>query len=906
MKFRALIFIFCVFSLSFLFALAQAGNEPSAPAGAPHPTWNNLGLEINNTPGNTPQQIPRIAQAAGGGFLVVWEDGRYGYSRVFAQKIDSQGNKLWNAAGVGACDTNGNQNNPRLIDDGRGGAIIVWQGYSNGNSDIFAQHISSRGELLWGESAIVICSAEAGQFAPELVSDGFGGAIIVWHDYRGGAGEDIYAQRVAQNGALVWKENGLPICAANGTQWHPKIAGDGMGGAVITWADGRASSADNNIYGQRVDASGKILWEKDGLSVCSAAQNQEQPVIMAVDKGAAIAWNDSRNGNVDIYCQKINLEGAPLWEKDGVAAAAASFGQTGPKLAPDGLGGVVVAWTDAREEETAIFAQRIMSDGKINWEENGRLIAKSPGKQENPEILKCSTLDWVILWEDHRKGFPLLFAQKINSAGIILWQEGGIPLALTARPQEKASAVLAPDGNIAVAWQDSRGGNFDIFAQAFSFEGAPVWEKGGTLVCNTQGSVVHQNAGMIESGRGEMIIAFEDARSGFLNIYVQKISRDGVLLWGKNAVPVAKVKADQAGPQLVSDGAGGAIICWEDQRTPDLPKIFAQRISSSGKKIWNEGSLSIAKIDSRQTRPQIIADGNGGAIMIWEDERDPLSLKDIYGQKVSGQGELLWGKNGIAICGDNGDQTETAIISDNSGGAYIAWTDYRRGERNPDIYTQRVEAAGKLVWQKDGIPVCGAPDVQRTPQLTVNREGNVVVAWTDKGGGSYDIYAQSLNPEGKTFWLTDGIPINQSARTQQNPKLDKNLILVWEDYRYGNWDLFAGIVMPQGKLAWGEEGVPVISLPLTQYAPQIAAWKNEGTIITWEDYRNGKQYEIFFQKLNLQGKPVWQENGVAVKTSNGSRAPKILAMPDDDSFVIVWEDYTHGGKALFGQRFTAD
>jgi len=873
-------------------------------AAEPKPGWGTYGLEITNAPGNTSQQNPKMISSADGNFLIIWEDGRAGYTRIYAQKIDPSGNKLWPEPGIGLCQAGGNQNYAQLVEDGSGGLIVVWQGYGNGNADIFAQHLSSRGERLWGESGLTVCKAEAGQFAPELVSDGAGGAIITWHDYRSGTGEDIYAQRVDKDGNLLWKADGIPICDTAGTQWYPKIAGDGLGGAIIVWTDGRISSADNQIYGQRVDPAGKILWEKDGLPICSAPQNQERPVIIESEKGAIVAWNDSRSENLDIYAQKVNLEGKTLWAKDGVVITAAPFAQSNPKLASDGSGGAIFVWTDNRQEENEIFAQRVISDGRCLWKENGRQVAIPLGRQENPEIVKLNkSQDWVIIWEDYRKGYPLLFAQKLNSAGINLWQDSGNLLAPSTKPQERPSAAISAKDEAVLVWQDRRHGNYDIYSQKLSKEGLQAWGKDGSIICDSPGAVIHQNAGMIGTGKGEVIFVFEDARSGYLNIYAQKVNKRGFLLWGKDGIPVAKVKAEQTLPQLISDGAGGAIISWEDQREPNFTRVYAQRIAASGKKVWEKGSLPLAKVDANQTRPLLATDGSGGAIVVWQDERNPLGLKDLFGQRVSAKGELLWGKGGLAVCAENGDQVEAALISDGQGGAILAWTDYRRGERNPDIFAQRINGGGKPLWPAEGVQVCGAPDVQKFPKLVRDKEKGIIVSWTDKGGGSYDIYAQRLSPEGKTLWLTDGVPINQSARTQQEARLSSRQVLVWEDYRYGNWDIFANAFTLQGKPLWGEEGIAVTSLPLTQYAPQIAGWKNEGVLITWEDYRNGKQYEIYTQLLNNEGKPVWQENGLMVKTTNGARSPRLLALPSENAFVVVWEDYTGGGKAIFGQRF---
>lgn len=896
----------CLFAL---LALAQTKDENKpAVVRPPQPLWGELGLVINNTPGNTPQQNPRVVATADGNLALVWEDGRNGYTNIFAQKIDKSGARLWDDVGVQVCaglTGYGNQNNPSLIDDGAGGIIITWQGYCNGNADIFAQRISSSGTVLWGKAGAIICNASASKFAPELVSDGAGGAIITWYDYRGGAGEDIYAQRVDKDGNVLWQNNGVPVCTAPGTQWYPKIAGDGAGGAIIVWTDGRTSSSDNNIFGQRLDPNGKALWDKDGLSICSAPDNQEKPVIAATDKGAIIAWQDSRSGNVDIYAQKIDLNGKPLWGSDGVAVVTAPYAQEDPQLAVDESGGALIAWTDSREEEPAIYAQKIAPDGKIEWGEGGRQIAKADGKQENPKIIKLKTLDWLVVWEDSRQGSPLLFGQKINSAGVNLWQDSGIPLAPGGKSEEKPCLALAADGQAIVVWQDRRNGGLDLFGQKLALDGTPVWSADGQALSNAEGSVIHQNASLLDSGRGEIIAAFEDARSGYLNVYAQKISLQGDLLWGKNAVPLAKVKADQTNPCLVSDGAGGALVTWEDHRDPNFTKIYCQRITAQGKKIWEGGSRQLTDLDSQQTSPVIISDGDGGAIVVWQDERNPLSLKDLYAQRISSTGEQLWAVNGVPISTANGDQVEPAMIADGKGGGFIAWTDYRKGDRNPDIYAQHFGPTGKLLWDKDGLLVCGAPDVQKSPSLARDAEGSIIIAWTDKGGGSNDIYSQRVSVDGKPLWLTDGIPVCQAPRTQQNPVVS-NQVIVWEDYRYGNWDIFANFVSLDGKLLWGDEGIPVVTQPLTQYAPQIIPWKDQNTIVAWEDYRNGKQYEIYMQALNYAGQTQWGENGFAVKSTDGARAPKLLALPKENVFLVVWEDYTDGGKALAGQLYSAD
>ncbi|MBN3033064.1 MAG: hypothetical protein JW873_03105 [Candidatus Saganbacteria bacterium] len=892
-----------------LLAGAQTKKElPKFTVKSPHPLWADYGVIINDSAGNTPQQNPQLVTLSDGNLGLVWEDGRNGYTNIFAQKLDRSGTRLWADVKLqagGKPNIYGNQNNPAVIDDGAGGVIVAWQGYCNGSADIFAQHVSAAGAVLWGQAGIAVCNAPAGQFAPRLASDGAGGAIIAWHDYRSGAGEDVYAQRIDKNGQAIWASNGVPVCTLPGTQWYPRIASDEAGGAVIVWTDGRVSSSDNNIYGQRLNAAGKPLWDKDGLAVCSAPQNQEKPVILASDKGSVIvAWQDSRAGNLDIYAQKLGGNGKPLWNKDGVAAVIAPYAQEDPQLADDGGGGAVVVWADDREENPAIYAQKISADGTVQWEDTGRQLAKAPGRQESPCVVKLQSPNWLVVWQDSRKGFPLIYGQKISHTGINMWPEAGLPLAPGNKAQERPALALAGEDQAVAVWQDRRNGEYDIYGQKISGDGIQGWEEEGKVLANATGSVLHQNVGLIDNGQGEALVVFEDARSGYLNIYLQKLGKDGTLLWGRNAVPVAKIKADQANPQIVPDGTGGAIIAWEDHRNPRFTKIFAQRVSGAGEKVWKSGSRPLTRFDSRQTSPVIVSDGAGGAIAVWQDERNVLSLKDLYGQRISAKGDLLWGNDGLPICGENGDQLEQALTSDGAGGVILAWTDFRRGDRNPDIYAQRLDGSGSLLWANEGLLVCGAPDVQKAPAISGDGQSGFIVAWTDKGGGSYDVYAQRINSQGKALWLTDGIPISQVPRTQQNPLLG-NQVIVWEDYRYGNWDIYANSISFDGKLLWGEEGVPIVSVPLTQYSPKMIGWGGN-TIIAWEDYREGRQYEIFMQMLDDLGRRVWTDNGFQVKSTDGARAPKLLALPEIDAFLVVWEDYTGGGKAISGQLFSKD
>jgi len=106
-----------------------------------------------------------------------------------------------------------------------------------------------------------------------------------------------------------WPSDGRAICTVPGTQDTPVIVADGLGGAIIVFRDNRAINTD--IYAQRVDADGNVLWLVDAMPICTANNVQSLPLVIPDGSGGAIiAWQDFRSGNVvDIYAQRVNSSG---------------------------------------------------------------------------------------------------------------------------------------------------------------------------------------------------------------------------------------------------------------------------------------------------------------------------------------------------------------------------------------------------------------------------------------------------------------------------------------------------------------------------------------------------------------------------------------------------------------------
>ena len=303
----------------------------------------------------------------------MWEDWRNGNQDIYAQRLDSSGKPLWEADGVPVYRGVGDQYDPVLIADGHGGAIFAWWDISTPDWNIFAQRLSAAGTPLWNsvDAPLPVCTATGNQGAPFAVTDGNGGVFFVWSDYRNDpnfyTSAQLYAQRITADGNILWEPDGLPLCDLPVNQQQPACVSDGRGGFIVTWWDERDIFAD--IYAQRINGEGEAMWVAEdaaGVPVCTGAGVQRLPQIIATgDTGESlIYWLDYREDFGDstedaIYAQRLDAEGTPLWEHNGIPVCEAPKEQITPQALSTAGGAAIVVWSDARGADYDIYLQRI-------------------------------------------------------------------------------------------------------------------------------------------------------------------------------------------------------------------------------------------------------------------------------------------------------------------------------------------------------------------------------------------------------------------------------------------------------------------------------------------------------------------------------------------------------------------
>jgi hypothetical protein len=422
------------------------------------------------------------------------------------------------------------------------------------------------------------------------------------------------------------------------------------------------------------------------------------------------------------------------------------------------------------------------------------------------------------------------------------------------------------------------------------------------------------NAQMISDGAGGTFVVWQDFRTDTLgDVYAQRFDMNGNRLWGSSGVVVCTVGDAQESPVLCSNGAGGIIVAWQDRRALSNYDIYAQALNGNGTLLWTPATgVPVCTFASSQILEVIASDAAGGAIIGWRDGRNGTLNADVFAQRVNSAGVPQWTGDGVAVCTAGGTQTDVRILADGIGGAFLVWRDQRGGPFLDDIYAQSVDPAGNSRWTANGVAVAVAAQTQVEPSISTDGKFGLLVAWQDtRNGTDSDIFIQRIKPDGTARWAANGIQVCDQDSTQQHPLVATDgiagAIVAWIDQRVSakNADIYAQRVDSTGAVAWAPNGIAVCSADSTQSLSTIVADKSGGVILGWDDGRGaGNNFDIYSQAVRQNGTVRWTANGVLVATGANSRRLTTSAPDGFGGALFAWEDNRLGSYDVFAYRIS--
>ncbi len=304
---------------------------------------------------------------------------------------------------------------------------------------------------------------------------------------------------------------------------------------------------------------------------------------------------------------------------------------------------------------------------------------------------------------------------------------------------------------------------------------------------------------VVPDGQGGVITAWRDVRSGSrYEIYAQHTDANGYNLWGAQGTVVDTSLGTLAELHACSDDSGGVILVWYRATITNPKRLIAQRIDANGQLRWAPG-YRVSTLENTQTLPRVVADGQGGALVIWAGWIGASAVANIDGQRLDRNGTRLWSASGDSVMA-RGEVRSLVMVRRAAGGAYIgywrsngvisAWAidnDNHGLWTGPDsITTAPMNTAppaiggtatndGAVFWVGDGTKlltrkfddsgaawsssrwVATHAYTKNVPRIVTDGAGGAIVSWRDgRPGDTFSAYAQRMAADGTPGWTPDG------------------------------------------------------------------------------------------------------------------------------------------------------
>ncbi|PYM16829.1 MAG: hypothetical protein DMD81_11425 [Candidatus Rokuibacteriota bacterium] len=281
------------------------------------------------------------------------------------------------------------------------------------------------------------------------------------------------------DGGATWSQPGTPIDGSS-KAFEPVI-GWGRGRTlVVVWSDERRADRGFDVYVRR-SPDGGSTWESEQIlsrfPEVLPADLAARPRLVADGQDRFwVLFVGLKRGRSSLYVTR-SVDGGRTWS-DPVAVTGESQSVYGHSLERAG-DRLLVVWQDARIGKDRLYAAT-SKDAGATWTAPARvdhLRDDAEFDATSPTVMLGNSGEALVAWEDRRNGRPDIFLQSSKDGGVT-WaaedqrmdmDEPGTAVSRFPKLRE------APDGRVALVWEDDRGGLEAIYLRVRSAGDKPKW-----------------------------------------------------------------------------------------------------------------------------------------------------------------------------------------------------------------------------------------------------------------------------------------------------------------------------------------------------------------------------------------------------------------------------------------------
>lgn len=744
------------------------------------------------------QSYPSIVSlGAGQGYFAIWHDRRSVRPAFVGARIASNGTVTDQTGVTVLSGVATNVFSPTLYSS-PGGLLLVWSVYNVDQwqtPGIYALRIDNTGKALDAAPIAVVKLPN-----PPIASAAFDGTnwLVTWSRYSQSAkGYQISGVRLAAGGTVVDASPAI-LSTGDNSGYSQQVAFDGTD-YFLTWV----GNTNNYLFGQRIDKDLKpvgaaatlltsyaydyslafdgnqylfVFYEyaagynisarrftktgaaNDGgakLTLATSAQPISRPRVKWDGANFFTSWV-SGFGPYVVQAARVSPAGTLV-----EAAATNVFSSTNYLYeyasATDGPGGVVLvreyqavaSGSDVRGVKVTAAATTLTAGTPI--------VVSAAANSETDATTAWNGSTFFSVWLDTREKSQTLWGAPISADGspgpaARLFANPAGPITYGAMSPPR---ITSNGSGFYVTFAATQTGCVDaclprsVFGFALDAQG--VIQGPVTDLLPSGGNVTSVDAPDVAWNGSEYLVVYQEESDG-LSIAGRRLAAGGAPL-DDVVLRISPVtpgfQESRKAPSIAFDGTQ-YFVAWQTTRPTAnniaVGHIYGTRVSKEGGAL--DGELVICNAFLLQGSPRVAAHPRNGFFVVWDDYRTSLDSADIYGGRISSEGQLLDGDKGRVIANGEADESRPTVVAESEGAAWIvAWRDLR-SKQGYDVYGAWVSQGG-VNRDPNGFLFSAEAGDEETPSLTAGPSGKLLLTYARldprTGYGSYRLRSRAID-----------------------------------------------------------------------------------------------------------------------------------------------------------------
>ncbi|MFM8433061.1 MAG: hypothetical protein ACKOA1_09715, partial [Bacteroidota bacterium] len=435
--------------------------------------------------------------------------------------------------------------------------------------------------------------------------------------------------------------------------------------------------------------------------------------------------------------------------------------------------------------------------------------------------------------------------------------------------EEAVPIAAGSGGNTMVTYfkQNPLGNPYDFYLQTLDENGNYLIGPNGAVVSNYPQNTAIFKYDMKADNEGNIVAAFQDERSGALDVVAYRVTPGGSSVWG----PAGVACYDPAASGGIAPGVGilssnDAIVAWSADGSPK-DWISIQRITPLGVPVY---ATPVRIIDSTNlasySRPQVVPMQNGDFMVLYVRQTGNFFpyTNTMFMRRYDIGGQPVWAQPVQVSTNTITFFDYPSVIPDGNNGAYVAFA-----SGNPlntaliDTWVQHIDQNGNL-WSATGTAaVSGVASQRMSPKIRF--EGSmphpvVLIKETDPGQSYSAVTIQAFDTTtGAALWTPSGVSVTTLGNDYDEPfdlrDICGNMMIAFTRANATGADLYATKVDYNGAAMWPSPLSVLSNATGNKFRVQLTpSYSSQGisqVVAVWEDERNGRG--VYAQNIACDG-----------------------------------------------------